>query len=291
MGFNGIAKFVMVMAVLICVGSMFGCAASLQPKTLETGSSVTKELRVKTHDIQGQAIPETRVEDAIAAALLAGGKTPTPYEELFRSTYQGSSSYSASGIRVNKTTTGIEVEYLDGSKVTTNYSGPSYYQSRIAATFPLTVTKSEDGELYKAVLGFPAQVSMTPPEYNPFASPKYALPEAEVVPNLLTRFNAIDKVEIVVTAHITGEVTVDSAPDAVRGNLERILGKYQDWKSGYNFEVKGHTEPLSVKLFPYKSGCKMQYTVDLPYMVSETTSLTEADIEAVRRKIESVAKD
>lgn len=285
---GGVTKTVAGLAV---VGSMFGCAASLQPKTLETGTMLSKEFKVRTHGLDGYTIGKESIKDAIATALISGGKTPTPYEELFRSTYQGSSTYSASGIRVKKTTAGIEVEYLDGFNVSPNYAPPTYYQSRISATFPLTVTKSEDGDFYRAVLGFPAQVAMIPPEYNPFASPKYALPEAEVVPNLLGRFSAVGKVEVQATATLKEEVTVDASPDAVRGNLDRILGKYQDLENIYNFDVKGHREPLSVKLYPYKTGCKMQYSVNIPYTVSESISITEADIEAVKLKIESVAKD
>lgn len=289
MGFNVIAKSMKVMAVVACVGALSGCAGSLQPKTLETGSTVTKELRVKAHDVQGQEITDSRVKDAIATALIAGGKAPSSYDE--RLTRQGGNIYVTYGVRSKLTPAGIEVEYLDGTKVTTNYSGPAFYQSRIAATFPLTVTKSDDGELYNAVLRFPGKVDMTPPEFLPFASPKYPLKDDQVVPYFMSKFNSLQKVEVAATAHITGEVTVDAAPDAVRGNLQRILGKYLDWENAYNFDVQGNRQPLSVTLYPYKTGCKMQYSVDIPYIVSETTSLTEADIDAVKGKIESVAKD
>ncbi len=278
----------------VMFGAMFGCAASLQPKTLDTGKVLSKEIRVRTHDLSGKPISESAVRDALAAALIAGGKLPTSYVEQFRGSFSNTSSFLTHGVRSKATTSGIKVEYLKGTKVTSTTAAPSFYESRIAATFPLTITKSDDGELYRAVLGFPAQVAMTPPPYMPFEKPTYFMSEEKVVPNLMSKYDALKEVAVAATAAVTGEVTVEAPPEAVRGNLERILGKfnkYSDTGNAYNLDVQGHVQKLRVELFPYRTGCKMQYSVDIPYTVSETTSLTEFDLQAVKRKVESVAKD
>lgn len=289
-GFPGYLAKAAVGAALF--GTMFGCAASLQPKTLDTGKTLSKEIRVRTHDLLGKPISESAVRDALAAALIAGGRLPISYGEQFKGSYQGSSTFRTQGIRSKATTSGIVVEYLKGTKVTSTTAAPSFYESRIAATFPLSITKTDDGELYRAVLGFPAQVTMTPPPFIPFETPAYFMKDEHVVPNLTSKYDAL-KVAIEATATVTGEVTVESPPESVRGNLKRILGKYYDFDQGdtYRLDVQGHAQKLLVELYPYRAGCKMQYSMNIPYTVSETTSLTESDIQAVKRKVEAVAKD
>lgn len=289
MGFDGIAKSV---AVLACAGSMFGCAAPLQPKTLSTNTTLSKEIRVRTHDAGGFTIGEGTVRDAIASALITGGNAPRTYQE----TFEQSQTFDTYGIRAKGTADGIEVEYLNGPKIMT--AQPPYFQSRIAAKFPLSITKTENGELYNAVLQFPSTVSLEPPPFLPFTSGRYALKEENIIPNLLSKFNALDNERVAIGSilDVKGEVTVEASPDAVRGNFERVLGKYyngyQYSDSSYTLSYKGNKYPVNVKLYPYRNnGCKVQFSVTVNYTVSNTTSITQSDIEAIKRRIESVAKD
>jgi len=286
MGFRGIWKSMAAMAALVSVVALSGCAAGLQPKTLNTATSLSKEIRVNAHDVAGGEIDTDEVKNAIGAALISGGGAPTSYEETF---WQGS-TYNTYGIRSKSTRDGIEVEYVVGPKFTTNYSGADYYQSRVVANFPVTVTKSNDNQLYNAILKFPATVNMEPPPFHPFIKGKYALGEAEVVPNLMGKFNALDDRQVYIggRAGIAGEITVDASPDAARGNFERLLEKYPDVPNLYDYEFKGRKIPLKVTFFPYRTGCKLRYELGtaLP-----SGPITQADVDGVIRRIESIAKD
>ena len=86
---------------------------------------------------------------------------------------------------------------------------------------------------------------------------------------------------------IEGEITADAAPDAVRGNFERLLTKY-DVKDLYEYDFKGQKIPLKVTFFPYRTGCKVRYALGttLP-----SGPITQADVDGVTRRIESIAKD
>lgn len=268
------------------VGVMSGCAAQLQPKTIATNTTLTKTLKLKTHDALGGNIDQSSARKAVADALAKAGNKPTEYVE---SPMQTNNYHRTWGVRSKASDTTITVEYIDGFRLDTGYSAPIYNQSREVAEFPLSF--KEAGDTYEMTLAFPSRVEMVPNEPGPF-NPinEYYFPEPKIVPNLLSKFTALndDWVTFALDPNVRGEVTLEYGVDAVRGNFDRRFQKAVSESSNtfnYYLPSKDRTLQLEVKFIPYRSGCKVQYTAPLP------NPITPEEMESIRRQVETVAKD
>jgi hypothetical protein len=281
---GSIAKTIVGLGLL---GTMCGCAAPLQPKTFATNMTLTKTLALKNHDLTGKHIEPATARKAVADALILAGDKPTEYTEPF---FAGTTNRTW-GVRSKASDSSITVEYIDGFRLNTGYSAPIYNQSREVSQFSLSL--KEAGDNYEMTLAFPSTVEMVPNDPGPF-NPinEYYLPESKIVPNLLTKFNALsdDWVAFALDPNVRGEVTLEYGVDAVRSNFERKFQKAASESESestrtYYFPTQRETLQLEVNIFPYRNGCKMKYSVPLLH------PLKQEEVADIKRQVESVAKD
>jgi len=290
--FECLAKVLVMASIGVFVGGISGCATGPQAKTMSTNTVLNKKLTVRKLDFSGDAIKPEDVKKSIADALVSSGERPIAYYETLVSPQYG--NWETRGIKSNVTVNGIKVDYINGGKGVANSGFISYTQSHIISEFLLSLNDS--GDHYEAVLTFPSQINLEPAEFNPFSRPKYLLKDEEIVPNLLSKFNALnnDKISIEKTMRVSGEIAVEFNPDSVFTNYDRKFKRHSGNAANekyYDFPYRGKTLLLYILVRPYKNGSMVEYRLEMPYRVSDTISISQADIERVKSQVELTAKD
>jgi len=98
---------------------------------------------------------------------------------------------------------------------------------------------------------------------------------------------------------IKGEFNSKYSSTSIYANFERIFGSYKSdatkkiYKDTYKLDLNNKITPIYVKVYPYRNGSKVQYSVDLPYTLNSNgnMSISEKNIEEIKRKIEKTVND
>jgi|GEM_PF-5546041 len=282
----------LLIVVLLVLGTVLGGCSAIPIKPYSSACpQLERNVTVLDKDLDGNAISEKQIIDAIKNHMLSVG-----YKGDDSSRYTDNLNY-INGVNASNTAALISISYYNGLKST--YSNPTEYSTKVIASYPCNISKTDTG--YNVLLKTPEQLFVQPAR-GPIGleEPTYASFDNLGI-DLVTKLNSITDFAIKRAYSLKGEVNSEFAQTAILANFERKLGKY-DYRNQtssfeeakakvFSYKLNGEDIPVYVKVFPYRNGSKVAYNMAVPYKVNESISISMKDIKDIREYIEKVVND
>lgn len=172
-------------------------------------------------------------------------------------------------------------------------------------TVPVSYSVERTPDLVKITLTFPDQAKSVR-DGLPFITRKL-WNTTDILSDYARLSESLKTIELHLQAEAHGELESPYKPDAVLGNLERLLGRpvtstlpaSQIGAGGivtrdgvYIYTVRGERRQVKVSTYPYHDGTKLGYTASLPYTLrSDGSSTGDDDGAQLRDLLQKVISD
>lgn len=279
---------------------LFGCASMVTPLEAEkvqlSKNSENHIVRILKKDFQGKDIEKKTIEAIAMSNFQKGG--------IFKfgdfSKCAGTTSCGRlyiQGINAKISESGIEVSYYNGERFPDTRT---VHVSEIKTTIPLAI--EEENKYYKITFGSPDSITKTQGK-NVFGFPiKFFDQTANIELDIKSRLDNMKKISVSRNYLFTQEFNSVYNSESIYANFERILGKYSwkanevskddiEKKNSFAFIFKEEKLPLLVSVYPYRGGSKILCKLHLPYSISESYSISEADLDPIRKKLKEIVND
>ena len=172
----------------------------------------------------------------------------------------------------------------------------------LGQTILMTIHMEEmtDAGRHVVTVTFPTEASSTSKKLFMFGAPQ--LKTDEVLADYALLVNAIQHAEVNVQSHLTGELDSKYRPDAVLANFDRLIGRE---RAGMNashtetsisdrflFRGQGYNSAISVTVFPYRDGSKVQFSAYVPLKLEpDGTAVGDDRAKALQELVTRVLND
>jgi hypothetical protein len=114
--------------------------------------------------------------------------------------------------------------------------------------------------------------------------------------------SAIQRAEIQIRTHVSGEIEAKYRPDAVLANFQRLIGRdrtsngviHTETSLADKFFYKGKdfSATITVMAFPYRDGSKVQYSADVPIKLEpDGTAQGDEGVNVIQDVVVKVVND
>lgn len=263
--------------------ALSGCALMRKPEVVPFNGNITKTAKVQKHDVEGNLITPSQICSEVTNVLIGG------YENYEKCLIANCSYRIIDG--VDSQLSGkdlIKIRYFHG----TQDSGKEHV-STITADVPCVVDEASNE--YTVKVSNPATINTFPTGSEIF----YSQPD-KINDDLVSRLNRL-KIQVQRTYILKGEVDSAYGQESVYANFTRQLGLYGNKKfnksddiekeSIFTYAINGEKLLLHVSVFPYKKGSKTVYQMTIPYVVSDTVSISKNDIDNIKNNIAKIVNE
>ena len=288
--------------IVATVVALTGCGASPKPQLIQTND--TQSIQQKYNYVDNLQDTQISKEDIISS-IYRNMHDSSSFRDLTKKRFNSDcSDYYGKDMKIISNS--IEINYYRGRSC--RYEKGFKDENGIVTYFTLTVPIKITGNnnKYDLVATFPKNYTYRQAtmlgikKQKPVASPSSLLADTKKM------FNKISKpLTFSSYMEVNGDINTKYSDSSIYANFERKLDKYT-WNNGYKnenstlvkknafaLEYKGKRYPLTVKVYPYKNGSKVTYTIGVNYLLSPngTSSLNTQDIEAMKAMISKVIND
>lgn len=246
-------KFSCVISFLAIILVFNSCVELPKIVTVNNGERQSKTIKVVKKNLGGVLIKRDEIISQLSFQLAQSGDGPRSYEEKDG----GLSKVIMQGVRPYISDTGVTLEFINGERLKSEKKG---YGSKITASYPFII--EEKGDFYIVTL-FP------PTNYRKevFLTKKCIIEDDKIESVLLSKFDDIQSIPIRGIIFYDGEIISKNNHNRVYNNFARLATAY----GPDDFYIKHENKlfPVHIKYSPYKSGSKIRYEIDIPYVITD----------------------
>jgi len=282
------------MKKVIVLGSamavLAGCASTGEPIKPQTVNLVSEErvFEFPAKTVAGEAVTDAMITEGLIASMYdASHYGVMSIDNVSRPSDAGYWQYVA----VEEEQGGLELTYAN------NYYYPSVEwveTTSIDAGYQVDIQDQGDTKL--VTFTTPAAIHLTPPESASTFSARIppALSMENAKQDVLQINGMTPAIEQVHT--VEGDVDVSWGANAVKANFDRIFKAAAGGKNGsanYWVPMGSEEQEVSLEVFPYRDGSKVQYQFKVAYELrgDGTSTYPEDKVAGIIQKIEDAAKD
>ena len=300
-----------------------GCMGGkeLKPMTIQTNNTKSISLNAQYEDtISNKAVTLKEFKKGIEDSLDRDRK----YRKLKFYNCDKNSYCQMVGREVEITDNMIDLYYLKGRGWSDRKNGKIVYRGildinsqknvRSLAHFQIPYSMSGDKDNFKLKAQFPTTFGNV--EYGELGLANY--PQLDTTDNMkadaLRTFNNLNNITVPRSHTIYGEVNTKYDKKSIEANFERLVKRFsvvgffaKDYINSiskkelnrlqllnpYMIKYNNNLYPLSYKVYDYRGGSKVEYSLELRYKLNsdKTATLTQKDIANLKKEIEKIVND
>lgn len=243
--------------------------------TVNTGERQSKTIKVVKKHLHGTLIKKNEIISQLSFQLARSGDSPNSYEEK----YISSSTLTMQGVRPYISDTAVTLEFINGERSTLQNKNLC---SIITASYPFII--EEKGDYYIVTL-FP------PTNYNKdvFLMTKCIIDDDKIGSVLLSKFDDIQSIPICGIIFYDGDIISKNNHNHVYNNFARLATAFEP--DSFYIKHKDKQYPVHIKYYPYRSGSKIHYEIDIPYVITDQYPSFDALANELKAIVKRIVND